>query len=142
MPTISKKRNRISEDYLALIQRFPLRPIRSTAELKQAHRIIDELSLIGEDDLTEGHLDYLLVLGDLTTAHEKQNLEDLTKGVTGLDVLKTLMDAHGLSASDIGRIIGQRELGAKVLNGSRQISKSHAAALGEHFGLPAEIFLR
>jgi antitoxin component HigA of HigAB toxin-antitoxin module len=62
--------------------------------------------------------------------------------VTGLDVLNHLMDANDMSASDLGRLLGHRELGSKILRGEREISKSHATMLGEHFGLPPETFLR
>jgi antitoxin component HigA of HigAB toxin-antitoxin module len=90
--------------------------------------------------LTHGQLDYLLALGDLATVYEAEALNEMTKDVTGLHPLKHLMEEHGLSGSDIGRIIGQRELGPKILKGTRHISREHAKALGRYFGLPAEIF--
>lgn len=57
-------------------------------------------------------------------------------------MLKHLLEANDLNASDLGRILGQRELGSKLLRRERQISKSHAKTLGERFGLRAEVFLR
>jgi HTH-type transcriptional regulator/antitoxin HigA len=143
MATSTKSRTiKAGDDYLELINRFPLVPIRNERHLGQAHAIIDELSIVGEENLSEGKLNYLLVLGDLTSSYESQAFEEMTKGVAGVDVLKHLMEEHELTGSDIGRIIGQRELGAKVINGTRQISREHAKLLGRHFGLPAEIFLR
>jgi HTH-type transcriptional regulator / antitoxin HigA len=132
----------VANDYGNLIKRFPLVPIKNDAHLKVAHNVIDELSLIGEDGLTTGQADYLAVLGDLTTAYEAETFEEMTKNVNGLEVLKHLVEEHGLSASDIGRVIGQRELGSKVLRGNRHISREHAKSLGQYFGIPAEIFLR
>ena len=136
------KKMMLADDYLELIKRFPLIPIKSDKHLKEAHKIIDELSILGEERLTPGQMDYLLVLGDLTAAYEADAFEALTKDVTGLVVLKHLVEENGMSASDVGRIIGQRELGPKVLRGDRQISREHAKALGRHFALPAETFLR
>ena len=81
--------------------------------LAAAHRMIDELSIIDEDQLTAGQADYLAVLSDLTIAYEAPAFEELTKDVTGLDMLKHMMEEHGLTASDVGRIIGQRELGVE-----------------------------
>ena len=49
---------------------------------------------------------------------------------------------HGLTGSDVGRILGHRELGSNVLRGDRRISRAHAQALGKRFGLPPEVFLR
>jgi len=62
--------------------------------------------------------------------------------VSGRDVLNHLMEANDMSASDLGRLLGHRELGSKIVRGEREISKSNAKALGEHFGLPPETFLR
>ena len=132
----------VADDYLGLVKRFPLVPIKNDRHLREAHHVIDELSMIGEERMTDGQADYLIVLGDLTMAYETDVFEQMTKDITGLDVLKHLIEEHGLSASDVGRIIGHRELGPKVLKSNRQISRERAMALGRHFGLPAEIFLR
>jgi antitoxin component HigA of HigAB toxin-antitoxin module len=132
----------VADDYLELVKRFPLVPIKNDRHLREAHEVIDKLSMIGEERMTDGQADYLIVLGDLTMAYESDAFEQMTKDVTGPDVLKHLVEEHGLSASDVGRIIGQRELGPKIFKGTRQISREHAKALGRHFGLPAEIFLR
>jgi HTH-type transcriptional regulator/antitoxin HigA len=133
---------KISDDYFELINRFPLVPIRDNRHLKQAQKMIDELSIIDEDQLTQGQAAYLAVISDLTLAYESPAIIDLTRDLTGLDFLKHLMQEHDLTASDVGRIIGQRELGPKLLRGDRQISKEHAKQLGKHFGIPSEIFLR
>jgi antitoxin component HigA of HigAB toxin-antitoxin module len=132
----------VTDDYFHLIQRFPLVPIRNDRHLKEAHKIIDELSIIDPDDLTEGQIAYLEVISDLTSKFETPAFDELTKDVTGLDVLKHLMEENNLNGSDVGRIIGQREMGAKVLKGDRLISREHARLLGKHFGLPGELFLR
>ncbi len=132
----------IADDYLALVMRFPLVPIRNDRHLDVAHAMIDELSIIDEDRLTEGQADDLSVLSDLTEAYEAPILAEMVAGVTGLDVLKAMVEEHGLSGSDVGRIVGHRELGSKLLKGDRRISREHARAFGKRFGLPPEIFLR
>jgi antitoxin component HigA of HigAB toxin-antitoxin module len=142
MATTKVKAPKLADDYLELIKRFPLVRIKDSHHLEQAHKIIDELSIHGESDLTDGQLEYLLALGDLTSVYEREALEEMTENVTGLDLLRMLVEEHGLTTSDVGRIIGQRELGSKVLKGNRQISKSMAKALGARFSLAAELFLR
>jgi antitoxin component HigA of HigAB toxin-antitoxin module len=132
----------ITDDYFELIKQFPLVPISDDRHLKEAHKVIDELSIINENDLTEGQSAYLAVLGDLTSAYESPAIDEMTRNVCGLDVLKHLMEEHGMTGSDIGRIVGQRELGSKLLKGDRQISKEHSKLLGQHFSVPPEIFLR
>lgn len=136
----AQEKGMIQGDYLTLVRRFPLRPIRSKKELAEAHKIIDALSIRGEDDLSRDELDYLLVLGDQVSRYEDDVAIDEPQ--SGLVLLKHLVEANDLNASDIGRIVGQRELGSKILRGERQISRNHAVALGQHFGLPGEVFLR
>jgi len=45
----------VADDYLELVKRFPLVRIKNDRHLKEAHKIIDELSIIGEDDLSHHH---------------------------------------------------------------------------------------
>ena len=104
--------------------------------------MIDELTRHPESKLTPGQADYLEVLGDLTLKFERPQMAHELKKNSGLDLLKHLLEEKGLNASDLGRLLGQRELGSMLLRGDRQISRSHAKRLGERFGLPAETFLR
>lgn len=141
MSTTVKKKT-IRDDYLKLVQRFGLTPIRNRRQLRHAHAMIDELTRVPENKLTRGQSDYLEVLGDLTTKFEAPQMTGEIKNITGMDLLKHLLEENDMNASDLGRILGQRELGSKLLRGERQISRSHAKSLGERFGLPAETFLR
>lgn len=131
-----------ADDYLQLVQKFPLTPIRSQKQLKEAHGVIDRLTQIPEHRLTQGQADYLEVLGDLALKFESPQVDASLSDLTGLDILNHLLQEHGMNASELGRLLGQRELGSKILRGDRQISRSHAQALGTHFGLPPETFLR
>jgi HTH-type transcriptional regulator/antitoxin HigA len=142
MAVLTRTSARKRGEYLELVRKFPLRPIRSEVQLRAAHKVIDELTRIPEEKLTRDQADYLEVLGDLASAYEDRIMSPEVAPVTGLDVLNHLMDANDMSASDLGRLLGHRELGSKIVRGEREISKSHAKALGEHFGLPPETFLR
>src|SRR5688572_27124346 len=62
----------IADDrYLELVRRFPLRPLRSDAELDRAIAVIN--SLIDRDRLEPGEEDYLDVLGDLVEKYEDEH---------------------------------------------------------------------
>jgi HTH-type transcriptional regulator/antitoxin HigA len=141
MATTLKKRT-IRDDYLHLVERLPLTPIRNRRQLRDAHAMIDELTRIPDSKLTPGQADYLEVLGDLTLKFEGPLMDNELEKISGLDLLKHLLEENDMNASDLGRLLGQRELGSKLLRGDRQISRSHAKRLGERFGLPAETFLR
>ena len=56
--------------YLNLIQRLPLRPIRTEAELDEAALVIDELT--DRNDLSESESDHLDVLGDIVEKYENE----------------------------------------------------------------------
>jgi antitoxin component HigA of HigAB toxin-antitoxin module len=47
----------------------------------------------------------------------------------------------GPSASDLGRLLGNRGLGSLLLTGKRGLSKTHIRKLSEHFKVPANYFL-
>jgi HTH-type transcriptional regulator/antitoxin HigA len=62
--------------------------------------------------------------------------------VGGLEVLKHLLDEHGLNAAELSRILGaHRTLGPMILRGERAITAEHARTLGRHFGLRAGVFV-
>ncbi len=129
------------DDYLALIRRLPLAPIRDVDGLGEAWRMIDELTRVPESELSAGQADYLAVLGDLARTYELERMGG-AEHRDGRGILIHLLEANGMSGSDLGRLLGQRELGSKILRGTRAISRAHAKVLGGHFGIPAETFLR
>ena len=47
-----------------------------------------------------------------------------------------------MNASDLGRLLGQRQLGAKILSGDRDLSKAHIQTLAAHFGVSPAVFLK
>ena len=128
-------------DYLDLVKRFPLAHIRDDDHLAAAHAVIDTLSILGEDDLTDGQMEYLLALGDLTMIYEQEDMDELLKDVTPLDRLTHFVTEFELTADDVGRILREPDAGTAVLDGSRPITPDHAVLLANHFGVRAALFL-
>ena len=60
---------------------------------------------------------------------------------SGLDVLKSLMQENNLKQKDLQNIIGSKGVLSEIINGKREISKTNAEKLGEHFGLNYKVFL-
>src|SRR5437899_3714476 len=85
--------------YLTLIQRFPLRPIRTDAELDAASGVIDEL--IDRGNLSQAESDYLDVLGDFAERYEDEHVE--MPYVSDAMLLRSLMDEKGVRQSDVAR---------------------------------------
>ncbi len=58
-----------------------------------------------------------------------------------IEALRYLMAGRGMSASDLGRVLGNRELGAAILRGDRQLSKGNIVKLSKHLAVSAGLFL-
>lgn len=75
----------------------------------------------------------------LIEAHENKHFPIDTQNP--VETLKFLLDSNGLNASDLGRILGQRQLGSKILKGERQLSKTHIKELADYFSVEPGLFL-
>src|SRR5690242_17535006 len=94
-----ERTGRVRDSYFALIQRFPLRPIKTERELNTAIKIVDEL--IDRSDLDSGESDYLEVLGDLVERYESESQP--TEHVSDGSMLEHLLEAKGVSQSEASR---------------------------------------
>ncbi len=124
--------------YLTLIRRYPLRPIRTEAELDAAAAIIDELT--GLDDLSSTESDYLDVLGDLVEKYEDEHVE--MPHVSDAEMLRSLMDEKGVSQADVVRGTGiSKTVLSLVLHGKRDLTREHIEVLARYFGVNPAAFL-
>ena len=128
----------VSNSYLQLIKRFPLRRIRNAAERDSAAAVIRELGLRGARNLDSGQLDYLEALAKFVSDYELAR-STLPKA-SPLEVLKFLMDQRSLRATDIGKLIG-RSAATMVLKGQRELSKSQIRILAEFFHISPAVFI-
>lgn len=78
------------ERYLELLARFPLRPVRTEAELDAATEVIHEL--IDQNERSAAENDYLDVLSDLIEKYEEVHypVVDVSDG----EMLKYLMESR------------------------------------------------
>src|ERR1700744_4653798 len=102
--------------YRALVTRFPLRPIHDGTDCDNATEILDAMAL-HHDDFTADQADYFDVLASLVAPYEGEHDPLLIPKPPPAETLKSLLYAHEMSASDLGRILGNRELGSKILRG-------------------------
>jgi HTH-type transcriptional regulator/antitoxin HigA len=121
-------------------QFHPLRPIQDGVDLDNAMEIVDALAVLRKR--TKDQEDYLESLSILIEKYEKdQNTIDASD-VSVIDVLRNLMEGREMNASDLGRLLGNRELGAAILRGDRQLSKANILKLAKHFAVSPALFLR
>ena len=126
--------------YEALIRAHRLRPIRTEAELDRAQRLVNRLAVTAH--LTRGESDYLDVLTKLIEAYEDEHYSIRLRKRSALGALKFLLKEHGMTGSDLGRLLGgPRQLGSAILRGARQLSKTHIRKLADRFRVDPSLFL-
>jgi HTH-type transcriptional regulator / antitoxin HigA len=123
----------------SLVRLHPPCAIHDEAAFENTQEMIDALTSLPA--LSQGQADYLETLTILLEAYEDEHHSIDGSKVGPRDVLRHLMGDHGMSASDLGRLLGERSLGVKVLNGHRDLSKSHIRKLAGHFKVSADLFM-
>jgi antitoxin component HigA of HigAB toxin-antitoxin module len=129
---------RVPKTYAGLVALLPPRPIHDDVDLANATEIIDRLAGF---ELNEDQEDYLEAISTFVEAYEAERFEIDDSRITPLDALKALLAEHEMTASDLGRLLGNRTLGAAILTGRRGLSKTHIRILAERFKVEPGLFL-
>lgn len=125
------------DHYFELIQRFPLRPIRSDEELEQAIEVINSLIIRG--DLDAGEQDYLDVLTDLVEKYEAD--EHPMAPVSDAALLRHLIEARGITQSKLAEDVDiQVSTINEVLAGKRKLTRRHIGVLAKYFNIRPAAF--
>src|SRR5947199_885298 len=82
--------------YMDLVRQFPLRPLRSDADLDAAVAVID--ALIDRPQLMAPEQDYLDVLGDLVEAYEAEAVP--MRPVGDADLLRFLIEQKSVTQAE------------------------------------------
>src|SRR5260221_3478327 len=110
--------------YYELIEQFPLRPLRNKTAYKKAMSAADQLAIRDERSLTLDERDYLETLSLLIENYEStHNFIDFSN-LQPIDVLKHLMEAHSMTTTALGKLIGSKGVASEILSGKRDLSKS------------------
>jgi HTH-type transcriptional regulator / antitoxin HigA len=130
----------IGKKYLALIKRFPLRPIRDENALDLASEIFSELVMKAETR-TSDESDYLAVLGKLIREYENAHKAALPR-MTPQRALESLMEDNKLSQSELARQLeAPQSVISEFLAGKRALSKTLMLKLADYFKVSPELFL-
>ena len=91
-------------------------------------------------ELTDDQADYLDVLADIIQKYEARH-HPVNDRATPLSSLKNMLEERDMSASDLGRLLGNRALGSAILRGDRELSKSHIRILADYFKVSTDLFI-
>ena len=124
-------------EYLTVISAFPPRAIHTDAQLDEAVDVIDQL--LEKSTLSTAEREYLDTLSTLIEAYERERIP--MPSVSGVDVLRHLMEANGLRQVDLLDVFPTRSVVSEVLSGSRELTLDHMRGLSRRFGLPIDAFV-
>lgn len=116
----------------------PLLLIRDERDYDQA--VMQLNNLLDEIGTNEQHPLYGLLdtLGTLLHAYEERH--HLFPETSAADVLRFLMEEHGLTESDIPEV-GSRDIVSEVLSGARELNVPQIRALARRFCVSASVFI-
>jgi HTH-type transcriptional regulator / antitoxin HigA len=123
--------------YFDLVQRFPLRPLRSEEGLDRAIAVID--GLLDKEALVPDEQDYLDVLSDLVKRYETD--EHPMAPVSDRQLLQHLLEARGTTQSELARETGIAESTiSEVLSGKRTLNRRQIGKVSRYFGIQPGTF--
>jgi len=116
----------------------PLLCIRNEREYNAAIKRLNEL--LDEIGDNEKHPLYSLLdtLGTLIHAYEEEHYP--IPDATGAEVLRFLMDEHGLTQSDLPEV-GSQGVVSEILSGKRELNVRQIRSLAQRFGVSSAVFV-
>ena len=124
--------------YRRLCRLVPLGVLRSEKDYREAMAMLDEMiDEIGQD---EGH-----PLADLAEAlamfiHSYEETHAKIREATGPEVLRSLMEEHGLTQSELPEI-GSQGVVSEILSGERDLNIRQIRRLAKRFGVSPAVFI-
>ncbi len=123
-----------------LVRLLPPKAIVDDVQHENTVEMVDRLMRCGH--LTKGQSEYLETLVQLVQAYESTRHSIEVDDLSGLDVLKYLMDENEMSASDLARLLGvHASMGSKILKGDRSLTIDHVRRLAERFCVDPTAFI-
>ena len=115
--------------------------LNTEADYEEAIEAVHKLAVRPRESLTAKERDRLDSLRELIATYDAQKpARDLSR-TRGLKTLKSLMTGAGMTASNLGRLLGDRALGARILNGKRKLDHRHVRVLADHFHISPDAFM-
>jgi HTH-type transcriptional regulator / antitoxin HigA len=132
MKTRTLTHDNIPETYADLVGLFMPRPLHDDVDYRNALAVLDAMAGF---EMNTDQEDYFEAVATFVEKYEAKHHALDALDLAPVELLRALMDEHGLSESDLGRLLGDRSLGHRILSGDRELSKAHIRTLAEHFSL-------
>lgn len=127
------------KEYLKLIKRFPLLPIKSESKLDVAIEVMKELTHPGRK-LSSSENGYLKILTGLIREFELQQYPQAT--YSPQEIVEALMEENGLNQTALAAELNiDRSNLSAFLSHHRQLSKANALKIAERFKIDIQALL-
>lgn len=129
----------ITETWLAFKATTGLGHINNETQYGQVIDLMDRLVDTGA--MEDGHPlnDLFMLAADVVEQYEKEKYP--MPDVSGVPMLRFLMEQHGLKQGDLTSEIGSQGVVSEILAGKRELNRNHIAALSKRFSIsPAAFF--
>ena len=138
MKTKALTHDDIPATYAELVGLFMPRPLHDDVDYRNALVVLDAMAGF---EMNRDQEDYFEAIATFVEKYEAERHAIEPADMTPIELLRSLMDAHGMNESDLGRLLGDRSLGHRILTGERELSKAHIRLLSEHFALDPSALL-
>ncbi|MBF0137601.1 MAG: helix-turn-helix domain-containing protein [Magnetococcus sp. DMHC-1] len=135
---VTPEHQAILQAWLPFKQIVGVTSVHSREEYERARIMIDTLLEAVEDDEEHPLADWLDLISDQVKAYEEENFP--VPQAAPRDVLRFLMDQHGLKQDDLKECAPQSRI-SEILSGTRSISKGIAKRLARRFRVRMEVFV-
>lgn len=127
-----------NQRYGELLFSFLPRTIKTEEEYETVQAEIDRF--VDQETLTSAEEEYLDLLGTLLWAYEAQTENKTAYQLRGVDLLKGLLDLHGLKQKDLIPIFKTESIVSAVLHRKRRLTAEQINKLAIFFKVSQELF--
>jgi len=138
MSTKTLTHDDIPATYAELAGLFVPRPLHDEMDYRSALNVLDAMAGF---EMNLAQADYFEAISTFVEKYEAERHAIAAGNLAPVELLRALMDEHGMNASDLGRLLGDRSLGHRILSGQRELSKAHIRTLADHFAVNPSAFL-
>jgi len=129
----------IPETYEELVRLYIPRPIHDEQAYEAAVEIMDWLAGF---PLNKDQGDYLDAVSTFAGVYEAATEPPPKIKVTGLSLLRYLLEENNLAVKDLGRLLKvDASVASRILSGQRKLTPKDLRVLAERFGVSADVFL-
>ena len=127
----------VSAEYTALLKKYPPKVIRTEAENEAYTQVLYDLDRRSKT-LTSAERELAELLTLLIEDFEERHYQ--LPRAKPLDVVRFLMEQHGLKQKDLVDVFGTASIVSEVLSSKRELNKEHIQRLSERFHVSPELF--